>query len=306
MGFTPDRDIPDLSGKVIIITGGSSGLGKESAHQLAKHNPERIFLSARTAARGNAAIAKIENATPSIKGKITFLEMDLASFSSVQRAVKAFTAQANRLDILMNNAGGMAQTVGLTEDGYEQHFGSNYMGPALFTRLLLPILQQTAALPDSDVRVIDVNSETFRQAPPGGILLAKVKTDLSDIGVFARYGQSKLAGYYHTHHLSQQVEGILFVSLHPGAVNTGILDNYRKRNPYVGAVLNVLAGWILTNVHQGARGQLWASTAPKKDIKNGGFYNSSLKEYNYSILTDMALARELEEWTEEEFRSKGL
>lgn len=306
MVFAPDRDIPDLSGKVIIITGGSSGLGKESAHQLAKHNPARIFLSARTAARGNAAIAEIENTTPSIKGKITFLEMDLASFSSVQRVAKAFTAQADRLDILMNNAGGMAQTVGLTEDGYEVHFGSNYMGPALFTRLLLPILQQTAAQPGSDVRVIDVSSEAFRQAPPEGILIARVKTDLSDIGSFARYGQSKLAGYYHIHNLAQQVEGILFVAVHPGAVNTGILDNFRKRRPYVGAVLGVLAGWVLTNVHQGARAQLWASTAPKKDITNGAFYNPSLKEYNYPVLTNVPLSRELEEWTNKEFRSKGL
>jgi NAD(P)-dependent dehydrogenase (short-subunit alcohol dehydrogenase family) len=306
MGFTPDRDIPDLSGKVIIVTGGSSGLGKESVHQLAKHNPARVFLSARTAARGNAAIAQIENAIPAMKGKITFLEMDLASFSSVQRAAKAFTAQSDRLDILMNNAGGMAQTVGLTEDGYEVHFGSNYMGPALLTRLLLPILQQTAALPGSDVRVIDVNSEAFRQAPPEGLLLAKVKTNLSDIGSFARYGQSKLAGYYHTYNLAQRTEGILFVALHPGAVNTGILDNFQKRRPYVGAVLGVLAGWVLTNVQQGARAQLWASTAPTKNIRNGAFYNPSLKEYDYSILGNATLAQELEEWTNAEFENRGL
>ena len=306
MVFTPDRDIPDLSGKVIIVTGGSSGLGKESVHQLAKHNPERIFLSARTAARGNAAIAEIENATPSIKGKITFLEMDLASFSSVQEAAKSFTEQASRLDIPMNNASGMAQNVGLTEDGYEVHFGSNYMGPALFTRLLFPFLQKTAALAGSDVRVIDVSSEAFRQAPPEGILLAKVKTDLSNIGSFARYGQSKLAGYYHTYNLAQQFETILFVSLHPGAVNTGILDNFRKRRPYVGAVATVLAGWVLADVHQGARAQLWASTAPKEEIRNGAFYNPSLKEYKYDILTNAALARELEDWTDAEFESKGL
>ena len=306
MVFTPDRDIPDLSGKVIIVTGGSSGLGKESIHQLAKHNPARIFLSALTAARGNAAIAEIENATPSIKGKITFLEMDLASFSSVQRAAKAFTAQSDRLDILMNNAGGMAQDVGLTEDGYEMHFGSNYMGPALFTRLLLPILQKTAELPNSDVRVVDVSSEAFRRAPVEGVLLAQVKTDLSNIGSFARYGQSKLAGYYHTYNMAQQFEGIIFVALHPGSVNTGILDNFRKRRPYLGAVATVFAGWLLTDVHQGARAQLWASTAPKEDIKNGAFYNPSLKEYKYDILNKVTLARELEDWTNAEFEGKGL
>ena len=306
MGFTPNHDIPDLAGKVIIVTGGSSGLGKESVHQFAKHNPARIFLTARTATRGNAAIAEVENATPSIKGRITFLEMDLASFSSVRRAAESFLAQANRLDILMNNAGGIGQPLGLTEDGYENHFGTNYMGPALFTRLLLPILQQTAALPDSDVRVIDVSSEAFRQAPPEGVLLEKVKTDLSEIGTLARYGQSKLSGYYHTYNLAQEIEGILFVALHPGAVNTGILDPLRKRRPHLGAVLTVLGNLLLTDVQKGTRAQLWASTAPKKDIKNGGFYNPSLKEYDYKILSNTTLAQELEEWTNEEFRSKGL
>jgi NAD(P)-dependent dehydrogenase (short-subunit alcohol dehydrogenase family) len=152
MVFHPESDIPDLSGKVIIVTGGSSGLGKESVLQLAKHNPARIFLGARTAAIGIAAISDVEKATPSMKGKITFLEMDLASFSSLQKAAKMFQAQADRLDILMNNAGVMAQPAGLTEDGYEIQFGSNYMGPALFTRLLLPTLQRTTEQPNSDVR----------------------------------------------------------------------------------------------------------------------------------------------------------
>ena len=306
MGFTPDHDIPDLSGKVIIVTGGSSGLGKESVHQLAKHNPKRIFLGARTAARGNAAIAEIEKATPSIKDKITFLEMDLASFSSLQRAAKTFASQADRLDILMNNAGVMAQPAGLTEDGYEIQFGSNYMGPALFTRLLLPILQRTAALPDSDVRVVNLSSELFKQAPPEGILLAKLKTDLSDISSFSRYGQSKLADYYHTRNLARQHSDILFVAIHPGVVNTGLFDDLRKRRPYVGALVAVLGNLFLTDVHQGARAQLWASTAPKKDIRNGGFYKPSLKEYEHKSLHNVGLAQELEKWTNAEFDSKDL
>jgi NAD(P)-dependent dehydrogenase (short-subunit alcohol dehydrogenase family) len=96
MVFHPGSDIPDLSGKVIIVTGGSSGLGKESVLQLAKHNPARIFLGARTAARGNAAIAEVEKATPSMKGKITFLEMDLASFPSLQKAAKTVCGRFGR------------------------------------------------------------------------------------------------------------------------------------------------------------------------------------------------------------------
>lgn len=306
MTFTPDRDIPDLSGKVIVVTGGSSGLGKESVHQLAKHNPARIFLGARTAARGNAAITEIENTTPSMKGKITFLEMDLASFSSLQKAAKTFHAQADRLDILMNNAGVMAQPAGLTEDGYEIQFGSNYMGPALFTRLLLPILRRTAERPGSDVRVVNLSSELFKQAPPEGLMLAKDKTDLSEISSLARYGQSKLADYYHTNRLARQFPEILFVAIHPGVVNTGLFDDLRKRRPYAGALIALVGSLFLTDVHKGARAQLWASTAPKKSIRSGGFYNPSQKEYDHHFLKNETLGQELEDWTSAEFEGKGL
>lgn len=173
--FTPDTDIPDLSGKVIIVTGGSSGLGKESVHQLAKHNPARIFLGARTAKRGNAAIQEIESAVPSMKGRISYLEMDLASFASIQRATKTFQSQSDRLDILMNNAGVMAQPEGLTEDGYEIQFGSNYMGPALFTKLLWPTLQKTAEQPKSDVRVVNLIQSCSSRLPLEGYSLIRTR-----------------------------------------------------------------------------------------------------------------------------------
>jgi NAD(P)-dependent dehydrogenase (short-subunit alcohol dehydrogenase family) len=306
MVFHPESDIPDLSGKVIIVTGGSSGLGKESVLQLAKHNPGRIFLGARTAARGNAAIAEVEKATPSMKGKITFLEMDLASFSSLQKAAKMFQAQADRLDILMNNAGVMAQPAGLTEDGYEIQFGSNYMGPALFTRLLLPTLQRTTEQPNSDVRVVNLSSYLFRQAPPEGLMLAKNKTTLSEIGSVARYGQSKLADAYHTKLIAREHPDILFVAVHPGVVNTGLFDDFKKRRPYVGALVALAGSVFLTDVHKGARAQLWASAAPRKSIQNGGFYDESQKEYVHKFLDNEALAKELEEWTNAEFEKKGL
>ena len=300
MPLTPLLDIPDLSGKVIIVTGGSSGLGKESVHQLAKHNPARIFLGARTAARGNAAIAEIENATPAMKGKITYLKMDLASFSSLRRAAKSFLAQADRLDILMNNAGVMAQPPGMTEDGYEVQFGSNYMGPALFTQLLLPMLQSTASQPDSDVRVVNLSSELFKSAPAEGVVLEKIKTDMSDISSLTRYGQSKLANYYHTKALARQHPNILFVAIHPGVVNTGLFDDLRKRRPYTGALISLIGGLFLTDVHKGARTQLWASTAPKAGIQSGGFYNPSQKQYDHHLLRNEKMAKELGDWTHAE------
>lgn len=305
MPFNPEKDIPDLSGKVIIVTGGSSGLGKESVHQLAKHNPAKIFLGARTAARGNAAIEEIEKAVPAIKGKITFLEMDLSSFASLKKAAATFTAQSDRLDILMNNAGLMAQPPGLTEDGYEVQFGANYMGLALFTKLLLPTLESTASKPDSDVRVIDLSSDLFKQAPPSGLLLSDNKTDLSKISSVARYGQSKLAVSLHTQTMAQQHPTIKFVAIHPGVVNTGLLDDLKKRRPILGAAMRLVSSVVLTDVHQGAKAQLWASTAKTQDMRSGGFYNPGLKEYDHRWLKDEKLARELDEWTKSELEVKG-
>ncbi|KXH45634.1 hypothetical protein CSIM01_09703 [Colletotrichum simmondsii] len=300
MTFSPEKDIPDLAGKVIIVTGGSSGLGKESVIQLAKHNPAAIYLTARTEARGNAAIKEVEQAVPAAKNKIKYLELDLGSFASIKKSTDAFLTSAERLDILMNNAGLMATPPGLTKDGYEVQFGSNYMGPALFTKLLLPILQKTAEQPGSDVRVVNLSSELFKQAPSEGVLLSKCKTPLDDISSLARYGQSKLADYYHTRTLSQLYPSIKFVAVHPGVVNTGLFDDFRKRRPWVGGVISVLGSIFLTDVHAGARAQLWATTAASANVKSGGFYNPKFKEYKEANLYDDKAAKELWDWTEKE------
>ncbi|KAL6922429.1 hypothetical protein ACHAPO_010851 [Fusarium lateritium] len=305
MSFNPEADIPDLTGKVIIVTGGSSGLGKESALQLAKHNPSTIFITARTEQRGNAAIKEIQDAVPDFKGQIKFLELDLSSFESIKKGATAFTSQSDRLDILMNNAGLMATPAGLTADGYEVQFGANYMGPALFTKLLLPTIVKTAEQHGGDARVINLSSLLFNQSPKEGILLSRAKTPLEDISSVARYGQSKLADYYHTRSLSKVYPTVKFVAVHPGVVNTGLFDDLRKRRPWLGKLIGVLGSIFLTDVHAGAKAQLWASTAKSQSVRNGGFYNEKLKEYTDSVLKDDKAVEELWNWTNKEFESKG-
>ena len=115
--FPPDNDIRDLDQRVILVTGGNTGLGREAVHQLAKHNPSHVYLAARTPTKGEAAVAEIKEAAPS--AQISFLPLDLASFKSVYSAVQIFTSKSKRLDILMNNAGIMATPAGTTEEGYE-------------------------------------------------------------------------------------------------------------------------------------------------------------------------------------------
>ncbi|RGP60205.1 retinol dehydrogenase [Fusarium sporotrichioides] len=305
MSFNPEDDIPDLTGKVIIVTGGSSGLGKESALQLAKHNPSTIFITARTEKRGNTAIKEIQDAVPNFKGQIKFLELDLSSFASIKKGADTFLSQSGRLDILMNNAGLMATPAAVTADGYEIQFGSNYMGPALFTKLLLPTIIKTAEQHGGDARVVNLSSELFKQAPKEGIILSRAKTPLEDISSLARYGQSKLADYYHTRSLSKLYPTVKFVAIHPGVVNTGLFDDFRKRRPWVGGLVSVLGSIFLTDVRAGAKAQLWASTAKSQSVRSGGFYNHKLKEYKDAVLDNDQASEELWDWTENEFKSKG-
>lgn len=169
--FEPDRDIPDLSGKVILVTGANSGIGRETALQLAKHNPSRIFVGARSQAKAEEAIEQIKQALPDTASSVslTFLQLDLSSFQSIKSAVETFRASSDRLDILINNAGIMATPPGQTEEGYEIQFGTNHMGHALLTRLLLPILKQTVSTEaNADVRVIFLSSALESNAPKTG------------------------------------------------------------------------------------------------------------------------------------------
>ena len=220
--FDPDRDIPDLSFKVIIVTGGTAGLGKETVLQLAKHGPGKLYLTARSKSKADAAIAEITKAVP--HAKIDFLELDLASFASVKRAADTILAVESRLDILMNNAGVMALPPGVTEDGYEIQFGTNHMGHALLTRLLMPLLTKTAALPDSDVRIINLSSGAHSLTPSGGFAPEACKTDMSSTHTYVRYGQSKLANILYTKELAKRYPKIASVAVHPGRVKSQLLD----------------------------------------------------------------------------------
>jgi len=124
--FDPEKDIPELDGKIILVTGGNNGLGKECITQLAKHNPMKIYMDARSIKKAEEAILDIKNEVPS--AHIILLEMDPASFTSIKLAADAFLSENDRLDLLINNAGVFAPPPGLTTDGYEIQFGTNYMG----------------------------------------------------------------------------------------------------------------------------------------------------------------------------------
>ncbi|KAL8992374.1 MAG: hypothetical protein Q9169_007150 [Polycauliona sp. 2 TL-2023] len=298
--FNAEKDIPNLSGKVIIVTGGNNGLGKEAVLQLAKHSPARIFLAARTPSKAEAAIEEIKKAVPS--ATITNLKLDLCSFKSISAAAQEFKSQSSRLDILMNNAGIMATPLAETEEGYESQFGTNHMGHALFTKLLMPTLLKTAEEEGSDVRIVNLSSEGHNLAPgPRGILFDEA--ELKKQGPWTRYGQSKLANILYTKELASQYPSITSVAIHPGVVMT---DLYAPTNMLMKYAVKLLGPLMLADVPTGTLNQLWAATGKKTEMVSGTYYTPvgvSSKGSKYAQNTD--LAQELWVWTEQELASKG-
>jgi NAD(P)-dependent dehydrogenase (short-subunit alcohol dehydrogenase family) len=303
--FNPDTDIPDLSGKTILVTGGNSGLGKESVRQFAKHK-SKVYMGARSEEKAAAAIADIKKQVPD--ADITFLELDLASLESVKSAARTFLSTNDRLDILMNNGGIMAVPPGLTADGYELQFGTNHLGHAGLAKLLMPVLLKTAAEPGSDVRIINLTSVAQQAfAPSEGLLLDQAKTKMEAVGVWGRYGHSKLANVYFTKGLVKHYPQLKSVATHPGGVNTNLPNTVASNLPYVvRAIGSVLMGLFLASVAEGARNQLWASTAKREEVISGAVYYPVAKEHKgRPLMNDMKKVDLLWDWTEKELATHG-
>ncbi len=303
--FNPSKDIPSLKDKVILITGANSGLGKSSALEFARHGPARIFVAARSVEKANAAIADIKKAVPDAP-PLEPLELDLASFDSVKSAAKAVTAQSQRLDILMLNAGIMAVPHGLTKDGYEIQFGTNHMGHALLTKLLLPTLLRTAEQHNPDVRVVVLSSGTISMAPPAGINFADCKTSATGMGTPSLYGQSKLANALFAQELARQHPTLKVASIHPGVVATNLLGPLIERFRLLN-LLRPIVPLLIAGPDKGARNQLWAAVA--KEVVSGEFYTpvgivGTIK--GTDKVRDKELAKQLWEWTEKELSEHEL
>lgn len=216
----------------------------------------------------------------------------------MKQAAESFLAQESRLDILMCNAGIMATPPGLTADGYEIQFGTNHLGHALLIRKLLPLLQTSAEA--ADVRIILLTSLGFKMHPGGGIVFDAVRTkqEFSAFGGWIRYGQSKLANLLYARELARRYPTITSISVTPGVVNTGLVENLGRFNRAFVWVTNL---GQLMKPEEGAYNQLWASTIAKHTLQNGQFYEpvGVLSNKLDKASQDAALAKRLWDWTEE-------
>lgn len=213
-----------------------------------------------------------------------------------------------RLDLLFLNAGVMALPPGQTKEGYEIQFGTNHMGHALLTKLLLPTLKRTAKEVDgADVRVVAVSS--IGHTGCNGLAFDKLKTDMASAMTFTRYAQSKLSNILFTNELARRFgrDGITAVSVHPGMVDTELYNSVLTAYGPVGRLINRAKWTLWTSVQDGAKGQLWAGTAALaidgkgKGVKNGGYYTPvGVEGQGTRLAYTEPLGEELWTWTEKE------
>lgn len=199
-----------IDGKVVVITGANSGIGKETAIDLAQCGG-KIYIACRDVKRGEDALKDIKERSGS--DKVYLLQLDLSSMESIRQFSKKFHELESQLHILINNAGVMACPKALTKDGFEIQIGTNHMGHFLLTNLLLDLLKQSAPS-----RIVVVSS-LFHWY--GRINREDLNSEKS-YSKWGAYGQSKVANILFTRELARKVEGtgITVNSLHPGAVKT--------------------------------------------------------------------------------------
>ena len=207
-------DIPDLSGKTIVVTGGNSGIGFEAALEFARKRAD-VILACRDLGKARTAAAQITSSAPG--AKVDVMELDLSNLASVRGFSDAFHLQHQALHVLCNNAGVMAIPYRQTADGFEMQFGTNHLGHFALTGLLLDRLIATEG-----ARVVNVASGAHR--------MGKIRFDdlqwKNGYRKWMAYGQSKLANLLFTLELQRKLDAagkkLLAVACHPGYAATNL------------------------------------------------------------------------------------
>ena len=207
-------DMPDLSGKTIVVTGGNSGIGYEAALEFARKRAD-VIIACRDLGKARTAAAQISAQSPG--AKVEVMELDLSSLASVRGFADAFHRGHPALHVLCNNAGVMAIPYRLTVDGFEMQFGTNHLGHFALTGLLLDRLLAT-----DGGRVVNVSSTSHRF---GQIRFDDLQWQ-SGYRKWRAYGQSKLANLLFTFELQRRADAagakLLSVACHPGYAATNL------------------------------------------------------------------------------------
>jgi len=257
------NDMPDLSGKTIVVTGGNSGIGYEAALQFARKKATTI-LACRSLDKANAAAAQISASNPG--ATVEVMELDLSSLASIRNFADALHKSQRNLDALVNNAGVMALPYRKTVDGFEMQFGTNHLGHFALTGLLLDAL-----LAADGARVVNVSSGAHRM---GRIRFDDLQWERSYYKWFA-YGQSKLANLLFTFELQRRADKagakLLAVGCHPGYAATNLQSAGPRMQGASGmeSFWGTMNGMFAQSAAMGALPTLYAATSP--EVRGGDY-----------------------------------
>jgi NAD(P)-dependent dehydrogenase (short-subunit alcohol dehydrogenase family) len=258
----------DLSGKQVVVTGASTGLGEETTRALAAHGAN-VTMAVRDASRGEAAAARIRGSVPD--AQLEIMQVDLASLASVRSFAEEYLAQHDRTDVLINNAGLMACPQGTTVDGFELQFGTNHLGHFLLGVLLAPSLVESAETGGAPSRLVSLSSRGHAFAD---VDLEDWSFEHTPYDPFVAYGRAKTANALFALGFQQRYgdHGVLALSVHPGGIHTE-LGRHMTRETIASLLERIGPGgnFAWKTIPQGAATSVWAATSP--DLRgHGGAY----------------------------------
>ena len=263
-----ESNVPDQSGKTVLVTGANTGIGLEAARVLAERGA-RVLLGCRDETKAEVAIQSVRDQVP--EADLKWIALDLASLASIASAAREVSNE-DRLDLLVNNAGVMMPPKTLTEDGFELQFGVNHLGHFALTGQLLPLM-----INRDNARIVNVSSLAHR----GGRINY---TDVNAEGRYnrmERYSMSKFANILFTFELQRRLSAAgspaISVACHPGGSNTELGRHF----PAILQVMFLPLQLVMNSSAEGALPTLMAATA--SDVKGGDYFGpAGLGEFSRS------------------------
>jgi NAD(P)-dependent dehydrogenase (short-subunit alcohol dehydrogenase family) len=274
---------PSLAGRVALVTGANTGIGRVTALELARRGAQ-VFLACRSRERTQPVLDEIAGAR---SGQAEWLPLELGDFDSVRACAESFLARGLPLHLLVNNAG-LAGSRGMSKSGFELAFGVNHLGHFLLTRLLLERIRGSAP-----ARIVTVASRVHKRV--SGIDWSALRRPTASLTGVKEYGRSKLANILFSAELGRQLRGsgVTTYSLHPGVIDSEIW----RRLPGPLRALNRLR---LIPVEEGTRTTLHCALSAQAGAQTGLYYSECRVTEPSRAARDAGLAAELwrrsEEW----------
>ncbi|HLL97636.1 MAG TPA: SDR family oxidoreductase [Rubrobacteraceae bacterium] len=274
-----------MEGKVVLITGGTSGIGRAAATALAAMGAE-VVVSGRSRERGESAVEEIRDTSGN--EKVSLMLADLAVQAEVRGLAEEFRDRYDRLDVLVNNAGIIQSKRTQTPDGIELTLAVNHLAPFLLTNLLLDLLKESAPS-----RIVTVSSEARRGA----------QIDFDDLQserryrAFKVYGMTKLANILFTYELAERLErtGVVANCLHPGGVNT----NFGNHNRSFGTLIFRAFKPFMRTPEQGADTVVYLAVSPEAGKMTGRYLTDRKVVSTFQDPHDEVMQKRLWEISEE-------